>query len=126
MEQETKIRPFKSLYLLDDTYHIWLTMGSYKMMDINVSDNVTNTIYHAAEFDGYRYNIKNQRIFNDVFIRATKQSPLLVKQMSIFLSEQTSQPDTIKDMRIKFTCFKRKFNIYIHKRVKDTKKLLWD
>ena len=126
MEQETRIRPFKSLSLFEDTYHIWLTMGSYKTMDINISDNVSNTVYHAAEFDGHRYNIKNERIFNDVFIKAVKKNPFLVKQMFAFLFEQTSQPDTIKDMKIKFTCFKRKINIYIHKRFKDTKKLLWD
>jgi len=126
MEYESKINHTKSLYLYEDTYHIWLSMSSNKIMDINVSDNVANTSFLAAEFDGYRYTIKNERAFNDVFLKAVKQRPTLVKMMFKFFSENIGEEDAIKDFKIKFTCFKRRFNIYIQKRIRDTKHLLWD
>ena len=70
MEQEFKNKTVKSLYLHDEIYHIWLSMASQDVLDINVSDNVTNTSYVAAEFNGLKYTIKNERIFNDVVIKA--------------------------------------------------------
>jgi hypothetical protein len=98
-------------------------MASQDVLDINVSDNVTNTSYVAAEFNGLKYTIKNERIFNDVVIKAMKQKPMLVKFMFQFYNQQTAHPDAIKDVKIKFKCFKRRVNIYIRKKTKD---LLWD
>ena len=48
---------------------------------------------------------------------------MLVKFMFQFYNQQTAHPDTIKDVKIKFKCFKRRVNIYIRKKTKD---LLWD
>jgi hypothetical protein len=123
MEQEFRNKTMKSLCLYEDIYHIWLTMANQDVLDINVSDNVTNTSYVAAEFNGLKYTIKNERIFNDVVIKAMKQKPMLVKFMFQFYNQQTTQPDAIKDVKIKFKCFKRRVNIYIRKKTKD---LLWD
>ena len=95
-------------------------------MDINVSDNVSNITYTAGEFNGLKYTIKNERIFNDVFIRAMKQKPSLVRAMFQYYNEQTAHPDTLRDVRIKFNCFRRRVNIYIRKQKRKTKELLWD
>ena len=48
---------------------------------------------------------------------------MLVKFMFQFYNQQTAHPDAIKDVKIKFKCFKRRVNIYIRKKTKD---LLWD
>mgnify|MGYP003346532954 CR=1 FL=1 len=126
METEQKSKPIKSLCLYNDMYHVWVIMGSRTTLDINVSDTVANVNYNAAEFDGLRYHIKNERIFNDVIIRAMKEKPSLVKQLFQFYRDETAHPDSLADLKIKFDCFKRRVNIYVHKKAKKTKQLLWD
>lgn len=126
IEQETKTNPTKSLGTFNDIYHVWLSVGSTRSLDINVSDNVTNASFLAAEFDGHRYHIKNDRIFNDVYLKAMKQKPTLLKYMLNFFHEQMNEPDNMEVMKIRFTCFKRRVNIYIQKRIRETKQLLWD
>ena len=73
MEQELRNKTTKSLCLYDDIYHVWLSMEGRDVLDINVSDNVSNTSYIAAEFNGLKYTIRNERIFNDVVVKAMKQ-----------------------------------------------------
>ena len=90
MEQEFKNKTVKSLYLHDEIYHIWLSMASQDVLDINVSANVTTTTYVAAEFNGLKYTIKNERIFNDVVLKAMKQKPMLVKFMFQFYNQQSN------------------------------------
>lgn len=126
MTSEQKTKTTKSLAMFGEIHHIWLSMSSYTTMDINVSDGITNTNYVAAEFDGLRYQIKNPRVFNDVFVKAMKEKPTLVKMMFHFFREQTEHPDNLKELKIKFDCFKRRVNIYIYKKARKTKELLWD
>ena len=126
IEQDIKNKGMKSLCLHDEIYHIWLSMNGNNVMDINVSDNLANVFYSAGEFNGLKYTIKNERIFNDVFVRAMKQKPTLVKIMFQYYNQQTAHPDAVKDLKIKFSCFKRRVSIYVHKKAKKTKQLLWD
>lgn len=125
-EQVEKLKHTKSLYLYQDMMHLWISSAEPKSCDIHVSDCVSNITYNVAEFDGYKYKIKNEQYFNDVFVRSAKLKPQIVRDLLKFLNDQNSRASEFDDFRIKFTCFRRRFYIYVIRKINKTKHMLWD
>jgi hypothetical protein len=128
MELESQKLIEKSLFTTDDLHHVWVTMGHRGCLKINATDTVNHMIYELAEYNNGWYHIKHQHYFNTVFLRNMKKYRTKINEMFKFYIEQKrdeSNPE-LKTFKLTFKCFKRRFNIYIHKTIKSTKKLLWD
>jgi hypothetical protein len=106
--------------------HVWISSAEPKSCDIHVSDCVSNVTYNVAEFDGYKYRIKNEQYFNDVFVRSAKLKPQIVRDLLKFLHEQNSRTNEFDNFKIKFSCFKRRIYIYMFRKINKTKHMLWD
>jgi hypothetical protein len=120
-------------------YLIEKTLGDYMgLMDIHISarsknhcdifatDSVTGTKYHIATFDGATYSIKHERYFNDVFIKAAKDRPNIHRELMKIFETQRLLNDDLGVLKLSFDCFKRRFHIFISKKIKKTKQLLTD
>jgi hypothetical protein len=125
-DQLEKFKRTKSLYLFEDMMHLWISSAGYKCVDIHVSDSISNVTYNVAEFDGYRYTIKNMQYFNDVFVKSAKIKPQIIRDVLKFIYEQNKRVDELDDFKIKFNCFRRRIYIYIFRQINKTKHILWD
>jgi hypothetical protein len=128
MELESQKLIEKSLFTTDDLHHVWVTMGHRGCLKINATDTVNHMIYELAEYNNGWYHIKHQHYFNTVFLRNMKKYSYKINEMFKFYIEQREDENStqLKTIKLTFNCFKRRFNIYIQRTIKGTKKLIWN
>lgn len=88
----------KTLHIIDNTLSIWIAFINPSLYDINVTDDITNATYLIAEYDGYRYNIKSQKAFNEIFIGAVRNNPNILRGMRGFMESQQPELNSFKAM----------------------------
>ena len=128
MELESTKLQEKSLFTTEDLHHVWLSIGHRGAMIINVTDSVNDLVYEIAEYNNGWYKVKHQNYFNNVFLKNIRKYPHKITGMFKFYNQQKENKNSheLKTISLTFNCFKRRFNIYIHRTLNKTKKLIWE
>ena len=127
MELESTKLQEKSLFITDDLHHVWVSSGNRGVMTIHVTDSVNKIIYDVAEFSNGTYNVIHAIYFNNIFLKNIRKYPYKINSMFKFYIDQKDESRTqFKTISLSFNCFKRRFNIYIHRTLNKTKRLIWE
>lgn len=126
MELESLKLQEKSLFTTDDLHHVWVSSDNRGIMTIHVTDSVNKIIYDVAEFNNGTYNVIHAIYFNNIFLRNIRNYPHKIKSMfKFYLDQKEESLNQFKIINFSFNCFKRRFNIYIHRTLNKTKRLIW-
>jgi hypothetical protein len=123
MEDKIIERPKKSLYFTEDRFSIWVESIKIGLTSIYVTDSELSLTYYVADFDGAKYQVRNQGMFGKV-IESSKKRPQLVRDLIKFHSTSRQELDVIDDLKIRMSCFKRRFSVYTKKTISKTKRML--
>lgn len=104
----------KTLYN-DDIHNIWVESISNYVTRINVTDVDNSVTYHIADFNGSKYQIKHNTIFNNVYIKTAKNNKKIIKQLLNFHGGFCDDDVITNDLKIKLSCLCRRITIYIKK-----------
>jgi hypothetical protein len=117
----------KSLQFTEERLSLWIGCSGPDTTTIYVTDPELSVTYDVADFDGGRYIIKHFGKFNDVFVKESKKRPQIVREVLKFHKHNNAYyySDGLVDLKLRFSCFKRRFSIYVKKTVKKTKSL-WE
>jgi hypothetical protein len=123
MENNITQRATKNLYITSDRFNIWIESVHKGLTAIYVTDPDLLLTYHVADFDGSKYQIKNQGMFGKL-IQSCKIKPQVIRDLIKFHSTSKQELDVIDDLKIRMSCFKRRFSIYTKRNINKTKRIL--
>jgi hypothetical protein len=97
-------------------YTIWVYTQDTDLFNIFATDNINMTRYHLADFDGAKYNIKNDVKFNEIFVKHSKIRPTIIKNLGSIVKLSRKNNNLFPDSHTQLVCFKRRTNIYIKRK----------
>ena len=117
----------RSLQSTEDTLNLWIGCSGPDTTTIYVTDPELSVTFDVADFDGGKYIIKHFGKFNDVFVKECKKRPQIVREVLKFHKHNKTYyySDGLDDLKLRFSCFKRRFSIYVKKTMRKTKSL-WE
>jgi hypothetical protein len=112
---------YKTLYTTDIGYIIWVRTTPNLTTVINITDNDLSLTYCVADFDGSKYEIKNKNIFNNIFIRATKKRPQIIRDLIKFHIENRNNTEIFNFIDYNTKCVKRKIRVHTKRTINKLK-----
>jgi hypothetical protein len=123
MEDKIIQRPTKSLYFTEDRFNIWAESIRVGLTSLYVTDSELSLTYYVADFDGCKYHVRNQNMFGKI-IESCKKRPQVIRDLIKFHATCRQELDVIDDLKIRMSCFKRRFSVYTKKTINKTKRMI--
>ena len=86
---------------------LWISYVNDDLYDLNITDKLNHIIYKIAEFDGIKYNILNNNIF-DSFYSIVKEKPDILSDIRSFIKFHKPESPSVNDFLKKFISNKKK------------------
>lgn len=110
----------KTLHISEDKLILWISFVNINLYDINVTDKLTNTTYRVAEYDGYKYNILNEKSFDGIYVAVLKQHPEIINEIKKFIEYHQPETQTFGAM---IGRLRNKFNTWVDRKKKSIKSI---
>jgi hypothetical protein len=112
----------KVLMSVDDYNQLVVERNRYdkSIFKILCFDSLTRTTSELAEYNGGKYTVYNENLFNEFYLKPMRTDKKLVKELQAFIKADYNM-DHLKEFNIKFKCFRRRINISITKFIRKTK-----
>jgi hypothetical protein len=126
-ELDLKRAPITKVLLTIDEYNeLVIEKHPYDCNNFKIFnyDSLTKTTSQLADFINGKYEIYNQNLFNEYYLKPMKRNKKLVKDLQSFIRQDHTM-NGFKHINIKFSCFKRRVNINVTKFLRKTKKNIW-
>ena len=111
----------KTLYINKDDLFIWIKYINNNDYVINLTDKFLKSTQTIAEFDGYKYNVVNEKLFNGVFIDAIRENRKILTDIREFI--EFHKPFTLSTSDF-FKMINERYNLWL-KTKKSKIKRLW-
>jgi hypothetical protein len=101
---------------------LWMTTINPEtgLFEILISDRMLQTDYRVAEFDGRKYTVLNERVFDGIFYRMVKENPSIMTDIRDYIASYKPQET---DFKAVFGRLSNRFNHWKFRRNNAIKKL---
>lgn len=77
---------------------IWIEEINPELFDILITDKEFNALYRVAEYNGLKYNVLNNRVFDGFFYKSVKEHPEILVAIRDYISVRRPENNSFSAM----------------------------